>query len=121
VGEAASTVAEAIGGADEGAAVLVPLALAMGVALALATALGFAVFGLFGVEVLMGVAVEISFASVGGALALKAQREGWLGHAMRRTLGPMAVVMALTVLTDLAIGHWLPEARTLPQALGRLI
>jgi hypothetical protein len=101
--------------------VLVPLALAIGVALALATALGFAVFGLFGVEVLMGVAVEISFASVGGALALKAQREGWLGHAMRRTLGPMAVVMALTVLTDLAIGHWLPEARTLPQALGRLI
>jgi hypothetical protein len=54
--------------------------------------LGFA--GLFGVEVLIGVAVEIAFASAGGALALKAQREGWLGHAVRRTLGPMASQLA---------------------------
>ncbi|MGM9487608.1 hypothetical protein [Ideonella sp. YS5] len=120
VGEAASTVAEAIGSADDGAVVLVPLALAIGVAVALATVLGFAVFGLFGVEVLMGVAVEIAFASAGGALALKAQREGWLAHALRRTWGPLAVVMAITVLTGLAIGHWLPEAKTLPQALARL-
>jgi hypothetical protein len=120
VGEVASTVAEAIGSVDEGAVVLVPVALAIGVAVALATALGFAVFGLFGVEVLMGVAVEIAFASAGGALALKAQREGWLGHAMRRTAAPMAIVMAITVLTGLAIGHWLPDAETLPQALGRL-
>jgi hypothetical protein len=120
VGEVASPAAEAIGGADEGAVVLVPVALAIGVAVALAAVLGFAVFGLFGVEVLMGVAVEIAFASAGGALALKAQREGWLGHAVRRTLGPMAIVTAITVLTGLAIGHWLPEAKTLPQAMERL-
>jgi hypothetical protein len=121
VGEVASTAAEAIGSADEGAVVLVPLALAIGVAVALAAALGFAVFGIFGVEVLTGVAVEIAFASAGGALALKAQREGWLGHAVRRTAGPMAIVMAITILTGLAIGHWLPEVKTLPQALMRLL
>lgn len=120
VGEVASAAAEAVGGADEGAVVLVPLALAIGVAVALATVLGFAVFGLFGVEVLIGVAVEIAFASAGGALALKAQREGWLGHAVRRTVGPTAIVLAVTVLTGLAIGHWLPESKTLPQALERL-
>ena len=99
---------------------LVPVALVVGVAVALATVLGFAVFGLFGVDVLVGVAVEIAFASAGGALALKAQREGWLGHAVRRTIGPMAIVVAVTVVTGVAIGHWLPEARTLPQALERL-
>lgn len=120
MGKVASTAAEAVGSADEGAVVLLPLALAIGVAVALASALGFAVFGLFGVEVLMGVAVEIAFASAGGALALKAQREGWLHHAVRRTAGPMAIVLAATVLTALAIGHWLPEAKTLPQALERL-
>lgn len=119
-GEVASAAVEALGGADEGAVVLVPVALAVGVAVALATVLGFAVFGLFGVEVLLGVAVEIAFASAGGALALKAQREGWLGHAVRRTVVPMAVVLAVTVLTGLAIGRWLPEAKTLPQALERL-
>jgi hypothetical protein len=120
VGGAASAVAEAVGSADEGVVVLVPLAVAIGVAVALATAIGFAVFGLFGVEVLIGVAVEIAFASAGGALALKAQREGWLGHAVRRTVGPMAIVLAMTVCTSLAIGHWLPESKTLPQALQRL-
>lgn len=52
-----------------------------------------------------------------GAFALKAQREGWLGHAVRRTVGPMAVIAAVTILIGLAVGHWMPEARTLPQAM----
>jgi hypothetical protein len=52
----ASAAAETVGSADEGAVVLVPVALVIGVAVALATVLGFAVFGLFGVEVLIGVA-----------------------------------------------------------------
>jgi len=120
MGEFTSAAAEAMGSADEGAIVLVPVALAIGVAVGLAAALGFAVFGLFGVEVLMSVAVEIAFASAGGVLALKAQREGWLGHAVRRTALPMAIVLATTMLIGLAIGHWLPEAKTLPQALRLL-
>jgi hypothetical protein len=121
IDKVASGAAEAVGGADEGAVVLVPVAIAVAVALALAAALGFAVFGLFGVEVLMGVAVEIAFASAGGAIALKAQREGWLEHAVRRTVGPMSVVLAATVAMGLAIGHWLPQASTLPQALRLLL
>lgn len=32
----------------------------------------------------------------------------------------MAIVVTVTVLTGLAIGHWLPESKTLPQALKRL-
>jgi hypothetical protein len=56
-----------------------------------------------------------------------ATREGWLGHAVRRTVGPMAIavgpmaiVLAITVLAGLAIGHWLPGAKTLLQVLERL-
>lgn len=111
-----SGVLEAVGSADEAALVAVPLAVVVGVALLLGAALGFAVFGLFGIDVLLGVAVEIAFASAGGALALKARREGWLLHVVRRTAGPMAVVLAATVAAGFLIGHWLPEANTLQQA-----
>lgn len=109
------------GSAEEGAIVAVPLALLVGIALLLAAAFGVAVFGLFGAEVLLGVAVEIALASAGGALAFKARREGWLGHALRRTLAPMAIVLAATVGVGLALAHWLPEAATLPQAIRLLL
>ncbi len=71
-GEAVGGALEIAGAADEGAIVLIPIALLVGIALAIGTVLGFAVFGLFGVEVLLAVAVEIALASVGGALAYKA-------------------------------------------------
>lgn len=109
------------GAADEGAIVLVPLALLVGVALLLAAAFGVAVFGLFGAEVLLGVAVEIAIASAGGALAFKAEREGWLGHAMRRTIVPLLIVLVATVGAGLMLAHWLPGAATLPQALRMLL
>ena len=111
---------EALGSADEGIVVVVPLALAVGAAVLLGTGLGFVVFGLFGVEVLLGVVVEIAFASVGGALAYKARREGWLVYALRRTAWPMAGVLVCALLLGLAMQHWLPAAATLPQALRML-
>lgn len=116
-GDAVGTVAEAAGALDEGVVVLVPLALLVLVAAALGAVLGFAVFGLFGVEVLLGVAVEIAFASVGGALALKAGREGWLLHALRRTWGAGLLAAAAVVALGLAIDHWMPAADSLPQAV----
>lgn len=119
-GDGLSAAADVAGAADEGAVVLVPLALVVGAAVLLGTALGFAVFGLFGAEVLLGVAVEIAFASAGGALAFKARREGWLGHALRRTIAPMVLVLAATLALGLAVAHWLPQAATLPQALKLL-
>lgn len=115
------TAVEVGGSAEEGAIVMVPLAVLVGVALLLGAAFGVAVFGLFGAEVLLGVAVEIALASAGGALAFKARREGWLGHALRRTWLPMLIVLAATVGTGLLLAHWLPEASTLPQALRLLL
>jgi hypothetical protein len=116
-GEGAGAALEVAAGADEGALVLVPLAIVIGIALAIGTGLGFVVFGLFGVEVLLAVAVEIAIASVGGALAFKAGAEGWFGAAWRRTR--MAAVVALVGLLvfGAAIDRWMPQARSLPHAL----
>lgn len=119
-GEAVGGALEIAGAADEGAIVLVPVALVIGLAVALGTVLGFAVFGLFGVEVLLAVAVEIALASVGGALAYKAGAEGWLSAAWRRTFWPAVATLACVVVLGAAIDHWLPEVQSLPQALRLL-
>jgi hypothetical protein len=119
-GDLVSAAADVVGAADEAAIVLIPLAVVLGAAAALGTLLGFAVFGLFGVEVLLGVAVEIAFASVGGALAFKAQREGWLGAALRHTVGPAAAVLIAVVALGAAVDYWLPQAHSLPHAVRLL-
>jgi hypothetical protein len=111
---------EAAASADEGIVIAVPLAVVVGVGALLAGGLGVAVFGLFGIEVLLGVAVEIAIASAGGALAYRARREGWLAHALSRTLGPAAIVLVLAGALGATIDHWLPQAHSLPQALRAL-
>jgi hypothetical protein len=101
--------------------IIVPLAVVFGVAAVIAGALGFAVFGLFGVEMLLGVAVEIAFAAAGGALAFRARREGWLPHAASRSARPMLAFALLCIATGAAIDVLLPEANSLPQALRALL
>ncbi|HEX5688166.1 MAG TPA: hypothetical protein VFY73_29460 [Ideonella sp.] len=119
-GDVVGGVGDALGAADEGLVIAVPLAIVVGVAMAIGAGLGLLVFGLFGVEVLLGVAVEIAFASVGGALAWRARREGWLAHALRRTFLPMLGLSAVTAAAGWALHHWLPQAHTVPQALRLL-
>lgn len=117
------TVSKTVGAsfeADEAVVIAVPIAIVVGVALGLAFGLGLLVFGLFGVEVLLGVAVELAFASFGGALAWRARREGWLLHALRRTLLPMLALSVVTAAVGWALHHWVPEAHTVPQALRLL-
>ncbi len=114
--QATSAVFDAAASADEGIVIAVPLAIVVGVALMVASSLGFVVFGLFGVEVLLGVAVEIAIASAGGALAYRARREGWLAHAFKHTIGPAVVLLSIVVACGAAIDRWIPEANSLPQA-----
>jgi hypothetical protein len=118
--DAAGSALEALGAADELAVVLVPLALVVGVAVALGTVLGFVVFGLFGVEVLLAVAVEIALASAAGALAYKAGREGWLAAAWARTRAAAFAALICLVAIGVAIDLWMPSARSLPQALQQI-
>lgn len=103
--------------ADEGAVVVVPLALMVAGAVLLGVTLGAAVFGLFGVEILLGVAVEIALASAGTVLAYKAQAEGWLAFALRRTIKPFLVCLLACVLLGALVDAWLPQARSLPHAV----
>lgn len=111
---------ELAGSADDGLVVAVPLAIVLGIAVLIASALSVAVFGLFGVEVLLGVAVEIAFASAGGALAFRARREGWLLHAAGRSWRPMLILLVLVVVLGGVIDRWMPQAGSLPQAVRLL-
>ncbi len=120
-GKAAGATLEAAASADEGIVIVVPLAVVVGVAALIASALGLAVFGLFGIDVLLGVAVEIAIASAGGALAYRARREGWLAHALARTRWPMLLLFAIVILLGVVIDHWLPQARSLPHAVRLLL
>jgi len=120
-GASLGDVGDALGSAEEGAVVLVPLAVIVGLALLMSAAFGVAVFGLFGVEVLTAVAVEIALASAGGALAVKARREGWLGLALKKTAWPMALVCSATVTTGWLLESFLPQATTLPEAIRLLL
>ena len=118
-GGGASASFDGLPGADA-ASEVAPLAVVVGIALLIAGAIGFAVFGLFGIDVLLGVAVEIAFASAGGALAFRAQREGWLAHALSRTLWPAVALLLIFAVLGLVIDRWLPQAHSLPQALRLL-
>lgn len=120
MGDLAEGALNVAGAADEGVVVLVPLAVVLGVAVLIATGLSAAVFGLFGVEVLLGVAVEIAFAAAGGALAFRARREGWLLHATGRTWRPMLAILVVAALLGAVVDHWLPQAGSLPQAIRLL-
>lgn len=119
-GDLAEGSLQLVGSADEAAVVAVPLVVVIGTAVLIASGLSVAVFGLFGVEVLLGVAVEIAFASAGGAFAFRARREGWLLHAFGRTWRPMLILVVLAALLGAAIDHWLPQAGSLPQAVRLL-
>ena len=119
-GDIAEGALEVAGAADEGALVAVPLMVVVGIAVLIASGLSVAVFGLFGVEVLLGVAVEIAFAAAGGALAFRARREGWLLHATGRTWRPMLALIVVAALLGAVIDHWLPQAGSLPQAIRLL-
>ncbi|WP_246099363.1 hypothetical protein [Methylibium rhizosphaerae] len=107
-------------GADEGALVLVPLAVLVGAVLLLAGLLGAGVFMVFGVEVLLGVAVEVALAAVAGSFAYRGLAEGWLFAALRHTWRGAAAALVLAVALGAAIDHWLPQARSFPHAV-RLI
>lgn len=130
VGDAVGGVADAVGSAvgkvtdvgsdsddSDAGAVVVPLLVVIGVTVALAAALGFAVFGLFGVDTLLGASVEVAFGSMGGALAWRARREGWLAHTLRRTAWPMLGLLGCVAVAGWLLQTWVPQAQTWPQAL----
>lgn len=109
---------EALGALDEGAVVVLPLVAVLAIAGLLAGLLGAGVFALFGVEVLMAVAVEVTLAALAGGFAWRRQREGWLLRALGHTWRAALAMLVLGVALGTAIDHWLPQAQSLPHALS---
>lgn len=109
-----------LGDLDEGAVVVVPLAVLVAIVALLGALLGAGVFMLFGVEVLLAVAVELGLASLAGSVAYKGYAEVWLGSALRHTWRGGLAVLVLSVALGAVLDRWVPEARSLPHA-ARLI
>lgn len=117
VGDVASGALEAVGSADEGAVVVIPVAAVflMG-ALAIFGA-GWLMLVFFGWEVLMAVAVELAFGYVSGRTAVRIAREGWLSTAVRLTWKPLLGALACAVLLGALLDWFVPQARSLPHAV----
>jgi hypothetical protein len=120
-GKAIEGAGSLLDGADEAAIVVVPVAVALGVLALLAALMGTGLWMLFGVDVLMAVVAELVLASIGGAWAYKGAREGWLAAALRHTWRGALAAWLLAVALGAVIGHWMPMAQSLPQALRLLL
>lgn len=119
---AAKVGGEALGALDEGVIVVVPLAALVAIIALLAGVLSAGILMVFGVEVLLAVAVEVALAAWAGGLAYKHryQRDGWLGRALAHTWRGALMMLVLGIALGAAIDHWLPGADSLPEALTML-
>ena len=120
LGDLASGAADAIGSADEGAVVVVPVVAIFLVGAALILGAGSLALLFFGWDVLLTVAVELAFSVATARAAVGVEREGWLPAAVRLTWKPLAGALVCAVALGAAIDHFLPDVQSLPQAV-RLI
>lgn len=108
---------DALGGADEGAIVIVPVLAVFG-AVAVVLLGGSSLLWLaFGWEALLTVAVEVAFAYTAARTAVRMRRQGWLRAAVRLSWKPLLAALACAVAAGALLDHLAPEARSLPQAL----
>lgn len=120
LGDIASGAADAIGSADEGAVVVVPVVAIFLIGAALILGAGSLAMLFFGWDVLLTVAVEIAFSVATARAAVGVEREGWLSAAVRLTWKPLLGALVCAVLLGATIDHFLPHVHSLPEAL-RLI
>jgi hypothetical protein len=120
LGDAAGGAMDVLGGADEGAVVVIPVVAIFLVGAAIFFGAGSLLLLFFGWEVLLTVAVELAFSYVSARAAVRVVREGWVSAAVRLTWKPMLGALACAVLLGATIDHFIPAANSLPQAL-RLI
>ena len=119
--DAASGALEVAGGADEGAVVVVPVVAIFLVCIAVV--LGAALLALlyFSWDALLAVAIEVAFSYVSARAAVRVAREGWLMAAVRLTWKPLLGAVACAVILGATLDHFLPEARSLPEAVRMLL
>ena len=115
--DAASGALEAAAGADEGAVVVIPVLAVFLIGFAVVLGAGSLLMLYFGWEALLTVAVELAFSYVSARTAVRLAREGWLPAAVRLTWKPLLGALFCAVLLGATIDHWVPAARSLPEAI----
>ena len=117
LGDLASGAADAIGSADEGAVVVVPVVAIFLIGAAIIFGAGSLAMLFFGWDVLLTVAVEIAFSVATARAAVGVEREGWLTAAVRLTWKPLLGALVCAVVLGATIDHFLPGVQSLPQAV----
>ena len=117
LGDLAGGAADALGSADEGAVVVVPVVAIFLIGAAIILGAGSLAMLFFGWDVLLTVAVELAFSVATARAAVGVEREGWLGAAVRLTWKPLLGALLCAVLLGVTIDHFLPQAHSLPQAV----
>ena len=120
LGDLAGGAADAIGSADEGAVVVVPVVAIFLIGAALILGAGSLVMLFFGWDVLLTVTVELAFSVATTRAAVGVEREGWLTAAVRLTWKPLLGALVCAVLLGAAIDHFLPDVHSLPAAVRAL-
>ena len=120
LGDIAGGAADALGSADEGAVVVVPVVAIFLIGAALILGAGSLAMLFFGWDVLLTVAVEIAFSVATARAAVGVEREGWLSAAVRLTWKPLLGALVCAVLLGAAIDHFLPDVQSLPAAVRAL-
>lgn len=117
LGDLASGAADAVGSADEGAVVVVPVVAIFLIGAAVIFGAGSLAMLFFGWDVLLTVAVEIAFSVATARAAVGVEREGWLGAAVRLTWKPLLGALLCAVVLGATIDHFLPHVQSLPEAV----
>lgn len=117
LGDLAGGAADAIGSADEGAVVVVPVVAIFLIGAAVIFGAGSLAMLFFGWDVLLTVAVEIAFSVATARAAVGVEREGWLTAAVRLTWKPLLGALVCAVVLGATIDHFLPGVQSLPQAV----
>lgn len=113
----ASGAADAIGSADEGAVVVVPVVAIFLIGAALFFGAGSLAMLFFGWDVLLTVAVELAFSVATARAAVGVEREGWLSAAVRLTWKPLLGALVCAVVLGATMDHFMPGVQSLPQAV----
>jgi hypothetical protein len=117
LGDVGGGIGDALGGADEGAVVVIPVLAIFVIGVAVFFGAGALLLMFFGWEVLLTVAIELAFSYVSARAAVRVVREGWVSAVIRLTWKPLVGAIACAVALGAAIDYFIPAANSLPQAV----
>ncbi len=121
LGDLAGGALEAVGSADEGVVIVVPVLAIFLIGCAIGFGAGWLALVYFGSDVLLAVTLEVAFSYVSVRTAVRLAREGWLSAAVRLTWKPLLGALLCAVLLGASIDHFMPQVNTLPAAVRVLL